>query len=220
MSGMIDDLFTPLRATEELGPGAVFFPAAALEYQAGILDDLRAIVSLAPLRRLMTPGGRRFSVEMTNCGALGWHSDTSGYRYETRDPLSNCLWPEMPARWVRLASGMAARAGFSGFVPQTCLVNCYRPGARMGLHQDRDETALDNPIVSVSIGVEAQFLFGGLARSDAPRKLTLLSGDVVVWGGRSRLAYHGVAPLRPGHHALTGEVRWNLTFRRVHAASP
>ncbi|WP_336718368.1 MULTISPECIES: DNA oxidative demethylase AlkB [Asaia] len=214
---MMDDLFSAARQPALLAPGALFLPGAARAMQARLMQQLHEIMAQAPLRRLETPGGRRFSVEMTNCGALGWHSDKAGYRYESRDPLSGAAWPEMPDNWLELARIMAEQAGYPGFVPQTCLINCYAPGARMGLHQDRDETALESPIVSVSLGVAAQFLFGGLERTAPTRKLSLLSGDVVVWGGPSRLFYHGIAPLKPGHHELTGDRRWNLTFRRVRA---
>ena len=214
---MMDDLFATIRANGMLGPGAVFYPGAARDYQETLMMQLTAIVAEAPLRQLITPGGRRFSVEMTNCGTLGWHSDQAGYRYEPRDPLSGHPWPAMPDNWAGFARDMAARAGFGSFDPQACLINCYAPGARMGLHQDRDETALDSPVVSVSLGLEARFLFGGANRTDPTRRVTVLSGDVIVWGGKSRLAYHGIAPLRPGYHELTGERRWNLTFRRVRA---
>ncbi|WP_346426160.1 DNA oxidative demethylase AlkB [Asaia bogorensis] len=212
---MMDDLFSAARQPVLLAPGALFLPGAAQAMQARLMQQLHEIMAQAPLRRLETPGGRRFSVEMTNCGVLGWHSDRAGYRYESRDPLSGTAWPRIPDNWLELARVMAEQAGHPGFVPQTCLINCYAPGARMGLHQDCDETALESPIVSVSLGVAAQFLFGGLERTTPTRKLSLLSGDVVVWGGPSRLAYHGIAPLKPGHHELTGDRRWNLTFRRV-----
>ncbi|NVN01572.1 MULTISPECIES: DNA oxidative demethylase AlkB [Asaia] len=212
---MMDDLFTALRAPEVLAPGAVFFPGAAASHQQSLLAQVNEVVSQAALRQLMTPGGRRFSVEMTNCGSLGWHSDDAGYRYESRDPLSGRVWPALPSEWITFARDMAAQAGFDRFEPQACLLNRYVPGARMGLHQDRDETAFDSPIVSVSLGLPAQFLFGGGERADPVRKLRLVSGDVVVWGGPSRLFYHGIAPLAPGHHPLTGACRWNLTFRRV-----
>jgi len=214
---MMDDLFGPLRARETLTPGAVLLPGAAASRQDKLMAQVHDIVSQAPLRRLMTPGGRRFSVEMTNCGSLGWHSDDAGYRYESRDPLSGRLWPALPLDWITFAQDMAAQAGFTGFRPQACLLNRYAPGARMGLHQDRDETALDSPIVSVSLGLTAQFLFGGQERTDPVRKLRLVSGDVVVWGGASRLFYHGIAPLASDDHPLTGACRWNLTFRRVRA---
>lgn len=214
---MMDDLFGALRARETLAQGAVLLPGAAVSRQERLMAQVGDIVSQAPLRRLTTPGGRRFSVEMTNCGSLGWHSDAAGYRYESRDPLSGRFWPALPPDWITFAQDMAAQAGFGGFQPQACLLNRYAPGARMGLHQDRDETALDSPIVSISLGLAAQFLFGGAERTDPVRKLRLVSGDVVVWGGASRLFYHGVAPLAPDHHPLTGACRWNLTFRRVSA---
>nr|WP_035442859.1 DNA oxidative demethylase AlkB [Asaia platycodi] len=213
----MDDLFGALRARETLAQGAVLLPGAALSRQERLMAQVGDIVSQAPLRRLTTPGGRRFSVEMTNCGSLGWHSDAAGYRYESRDPLSGGFWPALPPDWITFAQDMAAQAGFGDFQPQACLLNRYAPGARMGLHQDRDETALDSPIVSISLGLAAQFLFGGAERTDPVRKLRLVSGDVVVWGGASRLFYHGIAPLASDDHPLTGACRWNLTFRRVRA---
>ncbi|WP_025885658.1 DNA oxidative demethylase AlkB [Asaia prunellae] len=212
---MMDDLLGPLRGPETLAPGAIFLPGVAISRQERMMVEIRQIIASAPLRRLSTPGGRRFSVEMTNCGNLGWLSDASGYRYESRDPVTGALWPSIPGGWITFAEEMAARAGYAAFRPQACLINRYAAGARMGLHQDRDETALNNPIVSVSLGVGAYFLFGGAKRDTPVRKLRLLSGDVVVWGGRSRLFYHGVAPLPADEHPLTGVYRWNLTFRRV-----
>lgn len=213
----MDDLFNAVRQTETLGPDAVFLPGRALDQERDLVETIETIAAFSPLRRLQTPGGRQFSVRMTNCGELGWHSDRGGYRYESVDPLTGRKWPGLPREWSRLARDLAREAGFDGFTPQACLINCYEPGARMGLHQDRDEEALESPIVSISLGVPALFLFGGVAKTDAVRKIPLLSGDVVVWGGRSRLFYHGIAPLKPGTHPLTGALRWNLTLRRVRA---
>jgi alkylated DNA repair protein (DNA oxidative demethylase) len=152
---------------------------------------------------------------MTNCGALGWVSDGSGYRYDTRDPESGSRWPPMPEVFEVLASQAAARAGFEGFVPDACLVNRYEPGARLSLHQDKNEEDFDAPIVSVSLGLPAVFLFGSESRTDRPRRLRLSHGDVVVWGGPARLRYHGVLPLEEGHHPRMGRQRVNLTFRKV-----
>jgi alkylated DNA repair protein (DNA oxidative demethylase) len=155
------------------------------------------------------------SVAMTNCGAVGWVSDRRGYRYDPVDPLSGRRWPAMPAMFRALARLAAAQAGFSGFAPEACLINCYAPGARLSLHQDRDEPNPDAPIVSISLGLPAVFLFGGLSRSDRPRRLALAHGDVAVWGGPARFAFHGVAPLADGHHDRLGRRRINLTFRKA-----
>ena len=154
------------------------------------------------------------SVAMTNCGTLGWVSDTSGYRYSKCDPASGQPWPDMPAIWLELAIRAAVKAGYSFFRPDACLVNVYQPGAKMSLHQDKDEKSLDAPIVSVSLGLPAVFMFGTNQRSTRVQRMRVLHGDVVVWGGASRLAYHGIAPLADGTHALLGRRRINLTFRQ------
>ena len=155
------------------------------------------------------------SVAMSNCGPLGWVSDTSGYRYSKRDPASGQPWPAMPAVWRELAIRAATNAGYSLFRPDACLVNVYQPSAQMSLHQDKDETDLTAPIVSVSLGLPAVFMFGTDQRKARPQRIRLLHGDVVVWGGASRLAYHGIAPLADGTHALLGRRRINLTFRQA-----
>lgn len=164
---------------------------------------------------MSTPGGHRMSVAMTNCGRFGWVTDRTGYRYDRIDPESGKPWPPMPPVLVELAQGAAAEAGFSAFAPDACLINRYEPGARMSLHQDKDEADFAAPIVSVSLGLPAIFLFGGLKRSDRPRRFRLEHGDVVVWGGPARLAFHGVAPLADGEHGAMGRRRINLTFRRA-----
>ena len=164
---------------------------------------------------MQTPGGRRIGVEMTNCGALGWVSDRRGYRYQPLDPDSGLPWPALPAALAELAPAAARAAGFDGFAPDACLVNRYAPGARMALHQDRDERDLTQPIVSVSLGAPAVFLWGGLQRSDRAERVPLAHGDVVVWGGACRLRFHGVAPLRAAAHPLTGALRINCTLRRA-----
>jgi alkylated DNA repair protein (DNA oxidative demethylase) len=174
-----------------------------------LLNEIERIAAVAPFRNMVVPGGHAMSVAMTNCGALGWITDRSGYRYTERDPLTERTWPAMPAAFRELAQRAAEAAGFGGFDPDACLVNRYAPGARMGLHQDRDEADFGQPIVSVSLGAPATFLWGGAERRDSVRRVRLLHGDVVVWGGVARLHYHGVAPLgRSGH-------RFNLTFRRA-----
>src|SRR5664279_3751670 len=164
---------------------------------------------------MVTPGGHAMSVAMTNCGAAGWVTDRSGYRYDVNDPEVEKPWPAMPPSFCRLAGQAALEAGFPGFAPDACLINRYAPGAKMSLHQDRDETDFGAPIVSVSLGLSAVFLFGGLRRSDKPRRYRLEHSDIVVWGGPARLFFHGVAPLADGEHALLGRQRINLTFRKA-----
>lgn len=183
--------------------------------EAGLLAALRDIEADAPFRRMFTPGGHQMSVAMTNCGEAGWVTDRRGYRYDGADPESGKAWPAMPAVFRDLAENAAREAGFAGFAPDACLINRYEPGAKMSLHQDRDEKDFAAPIVSVSLGLPAIFLFGGAKRSDKPQRYRLEHGDVVVWGGPSRLFFHGVAPLADGEHAVLGRQRINLTFRRA-----
>lgn len=213
------DLFPPdpgdRPAQQELGPGAMLLRAFALPDEPRILAALTLITRDAPFRHMVTRGGFRMSVAMTNCGSLGWVSDRSGYRYAARDPGSNRPWPAMPPAFADLAARAAALAGFADFNPDVCLINRYEPGARLALHQDRDERDFDAPIVSVSLGATAVFLFGGLRREDKPQRLPLRHGDVVVWGGPARLRYHGVLPLRADAASLPGTQRINLTFRRA-----
>ena len=175
------------------------------------LARVEAIAAAAPFRHMITPGGFRMSVAMTNCGALGWVSDRNGYRYSPVDPETGLPWPPMPESFLRLASEAAASANFPAFVPEACLINRYAPGAKMSLHQDRDERDLSQPIVSVSLGLPAVFLFGGPSRKDPVKRIALEHGDVVVWGGPARLFYHGVMPLKEGAQPY----RFNLTFRRA-----
>jgi alkylated DNA repair protein (DNA oxidative demethylase) len=198
-----------------LAEGAVLLGAFARSVEESLVAALASVVSVAPFRHMFTPGGRRMSVAMTNCGRVGWVSDCAGYRYDDRDPEGGRRWPDMPPAFRDLAIHAAEKAGFSGFSPDACLVNRYEPGARLSLHQDRDERDFDAPIVSVSLGLPAVFLFGGLRRSDLPGRVPLAHGDVVVWGGPSRLRYHGVLPLRDGVHPLLGACRLNLTFRKA-----
>jgi alkylated DNA repair protein (DNA oxidative demethylase) len=212
------DLFEPAgtESKEEwLAPGAVVLPRFAASSEAELLAALREVVARAPFRHMVTPGGFRMSVAMTNCGSYGWVTDRSGYRYDAVDPESGDEWPPMPAPFLRLAADAAEHAGFGGFVPDACLINRYEPGARMSLHQDKNERDFDQPIVSVSLGLPAVFLFGGPKRADQPRRVTLRHGDVVVWGGPARLRYHGVMPLRDGLHPVVGRHRINLTFRKA-----
>ena len=200
-----------------IAPGAAILRGYALPVADALMQGVEAVLAAAPLRHLVTPGGQTMSVAMSNCGALGWVSDRRGYRYLAVDPLSNQPWPPMPNEFLALATRAAAEAGFADFMPNACLINRYEPGARMGLHQDRDEGGKEEnfsaPIVSVSLGLPAEFLFGGLQRKDKTTRWLLLHGDVVVWGGPSRLAFHGVAPMKAGEHAVLGARRINLTFR-------
>jgi alkylated DNA repair protein (DNA oxidative demethylase) len=207
---------TPVRPhSERLAPGAWLLRGFALDQAAAIVAAVEGIEAAAPFRHLMTPGGFRMSVAMTNCGSLGWVSDSRGYRYEAGDPMSGRPWPAMPPVFLHLAQAAAQAGGFSGFVPDACLLNRYEPGARLTLHQDRDERDFTAPIVSVSLGLPAIFLFGGNARKDRQRRLALQHGDVVVWGGPARLYHHGVLALKDGHHDVLGSTRLNLTFRRA-----
>lgn len=203
------------RGNLELGPSAVLLGGGALPVAAALLDALDAALRVSPLRHMVVRNGRRMSVAMSNAGAVGWVADRGGYRYAPLDPDTGHPWPAMPHAFAVLARQAAERAGYPGFVPDCCLLNRYEPGARMSLHQDRDERDLGAPIVSVSLGLPATFLWGGLLRADRPRRLRLEHGDVVVWGGPSRLAFHGVDVLKTGLHPSTGAVRYNLTFRRA-----
>jgi alkylated DNA repair protein (DNA oxidative demethylase) len=198
-----------------LSGGAVLLHGYALPREAEILAGIAEVAAIAPFRHMVTPGGFEMSVAMTNCGTLGWTSDRRGYRYAPDDPLSGLPWPSMPATFSQLAAEAAEAAGFAHFRPDACLVNRYAPGTRLSLHQDKDERDLSQPIVSVSLGLTATFLFGGLQRSDKAQRLPLLHGDVVVWGGEDRLRFHGVMPLREGRHPALGNVRINLTFRKA-----
>jgi alkylated DNA repair protein (DNA oxidative demethylase) len=200
---------------QSLGAGALVLRGFALPLDEALLAALRRILAHAPWRHMVTPGGFRMSVAMTNCGRYGWVSDRRGYRYDAADPDSGRPWPRMPAAFLALAREATAAAGFPGFEPDACLINRYEPGARLTLHQDKNERDYDAPIVSVSLGLPATFLFGGLQRADRPLRIALMHGDVVVWGGPARLRYHGVLPLKAGQHALTGGYRINLTFRKA-----
>ncbi|TWC05987.1 DNA-N1-methyladenine dioxygenase [Bradyrhizobium macuxiense] len=216
---MAADLFETLGDVrpqrETIADGAVLLRGFVRPFEAELIPALRVIVKQAPFRHLITPGGHRMSVAMTNCGSVGWVSDPSGYRYDPIDPDSGQNWPAMPEVLRGLAADAAAAAGFHGFAPEACLINRYVPGAKLSLHQDKDELDYGAPIVSISLGLPAIFLFGGLKRSDTPRRYRLEHGDVAVWGGPSRLFYHGVAPLADGEHSVLGRQRINLTFRKV-----
>jgi alkylated DNA repair protein (DNA oxidative demethylase) len=216
---MTADLFDgvgDIRPSEErIADGAVLLRGFARPLESELVSALRAIEAQAPFRRMFTPGGHQMSVAMTNCGAFGWVTDRKGYRYDAIDPESQMPWPAMPRVFSQLSATAADRAGFKDFVSDACLINRYEPGARMSLHQDRDEQDYANPIVSVSLGLPAIFLFGGERRADRPQRYRLEHSDVVVWGGPSRLFFHGVAPLADGEHAALGRARINLTFRRA-----
>ena len=213
------DLFESLPdvrpAQEAMAEGAVLLRGFAKPAEAELVAALGDIAEQAPFRHMVTPGGHPMSVAMTNCGSLGWVTDRTGYRYDAHDPETAKPWPAMPAPFRELARQAADRAGFGGFTPDACLVNRYQPGAKMSLHQDRDEGDFGAPIVSVSLGLPAIFLFGGPKRSNKPRRFRLEHGDVVVWGGPARLHFHGIAPLADGEHALIGRQRINLTFRKA-----
>jgi len=200
---------------ELMAERAVLLRGLAKPFESELIADISGIVAQAPFRHMLTPGGHQMSVAMTNCGSVGWVTDRSGYRYDGADPESAKPWPAMPPSFRALAGQAADQAGFGGFSPDACLINRYQPSARMSLHQDKDELDLGAPIVSVSLGLPAVFLFGGLQRSDKPRRFRLDHGDIAVWGGPSRLAFHGVAPLADGEHALIGRQRINLTFRKT-----
>lgn len=200
-----------------LGEQAWVLRGFALPWLDALLPALRAIVAQAPLRHMVTPGGFTMSVALTNCGALGWTTDAHGYRYRPDDPQTGLPWPPMPRAFAQLAREAAAQAGFAGFDPDACLINRYAPGARMSLHQDKNERDFGAPIVSVSLGLPAMFLFGGARRDERPARVPLLHGDVAVWGGVDRLRYHGVMPLADGEHALLGRQRINFTLRRAGA---
>ncbi|MEO7320559.1 MAG: DNA oxidative demethylase AlkB [Nitrosospira sp.] len=200
---------------EKLCAGATILRSFAVSFDTAIFTALQNVISDAPFRHMVTPGGCRMSVAMSNCGSYGWLTDRTGYRYDVTDPESNKRWPSMPSVFQELAQNAAARAGFEDFEPDACLVNRYGPGARLSLHQDKNERDFSAPIVSVSLGIPAVFLWGGLGREDQPIRVQLTHGDVMVWGGPSRLRYHGVLPLKEDNHPLAGSYRINLTFRKA-----
>jgi alkylated DNA repair protein (DNA oxidative demethylase) len=220
---MMEDLFAGSETVpprEALAEGAILLRGWALPQETEILAAIDQVAAAAPFRHMTTPGGFVMSVAMTNCGTAGWVTDRTGYRYDRDDPLTGRRWPAMPAGFLALAGGAAVEAGYPGFVPDACLINRYEPGARLTPHQDRNERDFAWPIVSVSIGLPAVFQFGGPKRADPMARYALRHGDVVVWGGKSRLFYHGVAPLKDGEHSRLGRQRINLTFRGALLAGP
>lgn len=214
MNSLFDDHSSPC-TSEPLEDGAMILRGFAGPQTPVLIEEVERVVQTAPFRHLVTRGGYTMSVAMTNCGPLGWVSDPTGYRYDPVDPGTGAPWPRMPECFVALAARAAEMAGFTNYQPDACLINRYVTGAKLGMHQDRDEKDAWSPIVSVSLGVPAVFLWGGKRRSDPVRRLRVENGDVVVWGGPARFVYHGVAPLKPGEHPLTGATRINLTFRKV-----
>lgn len=206
------ELAQPQR-TEQIGDQAWVLRGFALPRIEQLLPELDSILIRTPLRHMMTPGGFSMSVATSSCGALGWITDRSGYRYTAEDPVSHQPWPPMPNIFFDLSRAAARQAGFPDFNPDSCLINRYIPGAKMSLHQDKDESAFAAPIVSLSLGLPATFLFGGFNRSDRTQRISLLHGDMVIWGGVDRLRFHGVLPIKSGRHPRLGEQRLNLTFR-------
>ncbi len=213
MGDLVDSTVAEPGEPEALADGAFVLRRFASADQARLLECMRNVAAAAPFRNMVTPGGFRMSVAMTNCGQVGWVTDRTGYRYDPLDPITGQPWPPMPQPLRAVAVHAAHAAGYAGFDPDACLINRYVPGSRLSLHQDRDERNWDAPVVSISLGLPAVFLFGGDRRSERSRRVRLASGDVVVWGGRTRLAFHGVAPLEDGEHPLTGRCRFNFTVR-------
>lgn len=209
------DAANPDATRTSLAEGAAVLHGFAINDAPALLAAIEQIRQQAPFRNLITPGGHTMSVAMTNCGSLGWVSDRKGYRYAPLDPQTNLPWPAMPAVFQSLAARAAAALGFANFQPECCLINHYLPGTRLSLHQDRDENDRVAPIVSVSLGLPATFLWGSFLRADKTQRVPLSHGDVVVWGGPSRMRFHGVAPVKDGEHPMTGRCRINLTFRKV-----
>ena len=198
---------------EQIGEQSCVLRGFALPWLDRLLPALDAVLAAAPFRQMVTPGGFTMSVALSSCGTLGWTTDRSGYRYTRNDPQTGQPWPEMPDVFLQLAQAAAQAAGFTDFIPDSCLINRYVPGSKMSLHQDKDEKSYAAPIVSVSLGLPAMFLFGGFARADKSQRVPLLHGDIVVWGGVDRLRYHGVLPIKDGQHSRLGEQRINFTFR-------
>lgn len=212
---MTQELFVGPRDPRWLSRGAVVLPGYAIAQENALLAAIAEVSRRAPFRNMQTRRGHTMSVAMTNCGRFGWVSDRRGYRYDQVDPASGARWPNMPPVFSHIAAEAAKQAGFGGFQADSCLINRYEPGTRLSLHQDRDESDFDQPIVSISLGLPAVFLWGGLERQQPVIRVALDHGDVVVWGGPDRLRFHGVQQIKPGTHALLGAQRINLTFRKA-----
>jgi DNA oxidative demethylase len=200
---------------ESLAEGVILLRAFCRDEAPALLDAVADLATSSPFRQMVVPSGHTMSVAMTNAGDLGWTTDRTGYRYTTLDPTTGRPWPPMSPPLRLLAERAAVAAGFPGFSPNACLINRYAPGARLSLHQDKNEQDYEHPIVSVSLGLGATFLLGTLRRTDTPRRIRIQHGDVLVWGGPARLIFHGVAPIAAGTHPLTDSFRINITFRRV-----
>jgi alkylated DNA repair protein (DNA oxidative demethylase) len=213
MSTLFDSIREPGLPRDLLGPGTAILNGFALGRETELAFVMQAISKLAPFRHMITPGGFRMSVALTNCGTYGWVTDRTGYRYDSIDPETGQHWPGMPGNFLELARDAASAAGFPSFNPDACLINRYEPGSRLTLHQDKNEQDFTQPIVSVSLGLPATFLFGGMERSDNTVRVPVHHGDVIVWGGPARLRYHGINPLKDGVHPTFGGYRYNLTFR-------
>jgi alkylated DNA repair protein (DNA oxidative demethylase) len=213
MSTLFDSIREPGLPRDLLGPGTAILNGFALGRETELAFVMQAISKLAPFRHMITPGGFRMSVALTNCGTYGWVTDRTGYRYDSIDPETGQHWPGMPGNFLELARDAASAAGFPSFNPDACLINRYKPGSRLTLHQDKNEQDFTQPIVSVSLGLPATFLFGGMERSDKTVRVPVHHGDVIVWGGPARLRYHGINPLKDGVHPMFGGYRYNLTFR-------
>jgi alkylated DNA repair protein (DNA oxidative demethylase) len=213
MNDLFEEIEAPTPSREKMAHGAILLRKFAFPFEDDILRSVSEFIAQAPFRHMTTPGGFVMSVAMTNCGAAGWITDRTGYRYDAIDPESGLRWPVLPNSFLALAAAAAEDAGYADFVPDACLVNRYEPGARLSLHQDKNERDLTRPIVSVSLVLPATFEFGGMKRSDPVRRYNLCHGDVAVWGGVSRLCFHGVRELKEGWHEKLGRRRVNLTFR-------
>ena len=209
-----EDLQQPARLQSISEQGFVL-RGFALPWAEALLQALAGVLIQSPFRHMQTPGGFTMSARLSSCGELGWTSDCNGYSFSPVDPLRNQPWPAMPDTFLALAEAAAGAAGFEHFVPDACLINCYVPGAKMSLHQDKNERSLEAPIVSISLGLPAVFQFGGFERSDPAQRISLFHGDIVVWGGVDRLRYHGVLPIQPGQHPVLGEQRINITLRKA-----
>ena len=198
-----------------LAKGAYWLRGFALPQADTICAMLIEHLKNYPPQQMMTPMGYSMSVRTTSFGEFGWVSSKQGYGYAVKNSFTNESWPPIPESFFDLAQRAANQAGYVNFKPDTCLINVYEIGDKMGLHQDKDEADFSKPIVSVSLGLPVIFQFGGLTRTAKTLKVPLSHGDVVVWGADSRLCFHGVLPLKAGTHGTLGQRRINLTFRKA-----